>query len=430
MNKTSQYILTNSLAAGSVIFEAGDPGDCAFIVSEGEVEIIIGVEHGDPVVHNMGHGQIFGEMALIDGGARSATARAKTDVVLHTISRPQLLKHVDSSDSLVNFILRVVLMRYRQTLRRLTNSDSEGTALGDSPSTELALPGSLQAMEKLELEVELEQAIERSEFELFYQPLVSLSDARLVGFEALIRWRSPTRGLVSPGVFIPLAEETGLVVPICRWALGRATGALRAFQAAARRVQPDFPDLVVSVNVTKHQIDDNETIEIIDRIFAEGGINRGQLKIELTESVLMDDFTRAHSWINSLRERSVRISIDDFGTGYSSLGYLHKFELDELKIDRSFVIAMLTDRKSMEIVRAVIGLARGLGLIIVAEGIEEPEQARRLRDLGVEFGQGLGADYGQGYGFCRPIEESAILELIQTRGLFFTEFLARALAVP
>ena len=265
---------------------------------------------------------------------------------------------------------------------------------------------------KLELETELREALENGQFELYFQPLVTLAEARLAGFEALIRWHSPRLGFVAPAVFIPLAEETGLITPICRWALISATRTLAKFQEAAKKRRLNSAPLTVSVNVTKHQIDDTETMAVIDRIPEDSGVDPGQLKLELTESVLMNDYARARDWIAELKRRRIKLSIDDFGTGYSSLGYLHQFGVDELKIDRSFVDGMLTETRSMEIVRAVIGLAQGLGLGTVAEGIEQEAQARQLEAAGCEL--------GQGYFFGRPAAAEDVLRRFREDGFAFT----------
>jgi EAL domain-containing protein (putative c-di-GMP-specific phosphodiesterase class I) len=200
-------------------------------------------------------------------------------------------------------------------------------------------------------------------------------------------------------------------VPICRWVLAAAARSLAKFQAAAKGALDGHGELGISVNVTKHQVEDAETIAVIDRIPGDSGISPGQLKLELTEGVLMDDFARARDWIAELKQRHIKLSIDDFGTGYSSLGYLHQLRVDELKIDRSFVGQMLREPRSMEIVRAIIGLAHGLGLRTVAEGIEQQAQAERLNEIG--------CDLGQGYHFARPMPEADVMAMMGEGGFRF-----------
>ncbi len=405
---TDDY-LRNSFPAGTEIFRGGDLGNCAYIIDEGEVEIAIPLGADRNVYNRLGPGQLFGEMALIDGYKRVGSARAVSDTQVRVITSGQILDRLRGSDEIVAFILRITLMRYRHLLQQVRRTaDSAGEA--GLANEELVLPDSREAVAKLELENELREGLEKGELRLHFQPLVDLADSRLAGFEALMRWQSPRYGLVLPGVFVPLAEETGLIVPMCRWALAAAAGSLARFQEAAGpsgSPRSAKRRLGVSVNVTKHQIDDPETMNILDRIGGEGDIAPQDMQLELTESVLMNDYARARGWISALKERRIRLSIDDFGTGYSSLGYLHQFGVDELKIDRSFVVEMLTEPRSMEIIRAIIGLARGLGLKTVAEGIEKPEEAARLREAG--------CDYGQGYLYSRPLPESEVLARIHAR---------------
>jgi EAL domain-containing protein (putative c-di-GMP-specific phosphodiesterase class I)/CRP-like cAMP-binding protein len=408
---TESY-LRKFFPAGTEIFRSGDLGDCAYVIDEGEVEIAIPLGAKRPAFNRLGPGQLFGEMALIDGSKRMGSARAVTDTLTRVITASQILDRLHGSDDIVAFVLRITLMRYRHLLHQIQQDElGTGTAAADLAQEELLLPDSKRVVAKLELENELREALENRQFELYYQPLVVLAEGRLAGFEALMRWHSPRLGFVAPGVFIPLAEETGLITPICRWALTSATRALAGFQEAAKSLRANGALLTVSVNVTKHQIGDAETMAVIDRIPADTGVDRGQLKLELTESALMSDSARTQDWIAQLKRRRIKVSIDDFGTGYSSLGYLHQFGVDELKIDRSFVEGMLNETRSMEIVRAIIGLAQGLGLGTVAEGIEQGDQARRLEAAGCEL--------GQGYLFGRPAAAEDTLRRIRTDGFAF-----------
>jgi diguanylate cyclase len=408
---TESY-LRKFFPAGTEIFRSGDLGDRAYVIDEGEVEIAIPLGAQRLAFNRLGPGQLFGEMALIDGSKRMGSARAVTDTLTRVITASQILDRLHGSDDIIAFVLRITLMRYRHLLHQIQR-DELGTvaAAADLTQEELLLPDSKRVVAKLELENELREALENSQFELYYQPLVVLAEGQLAGFEALMRWHSPRLGFVAPGVFIPLAEETGLITPICRWALSSATRALAGFQEAAKSLRANSALLTVSVNVTKHQIGDAETMAVIDRIPEDSGVELGQVKLELTESALMSDYARTRDWIAQLKRRRIKVSIDDFGTGYSSLGYLHQFGVDELKIDRSFVESMLSEVRSMEIVRAIIGLAQGLGLGTVAEGIEQEDQARRLEAAGCEL--------GQGYLFGRPAAADDTLRRIRTDGFAF-----------
>ena len=406
----SDSYLRKSFPAGTEIFHSGDLGNCAYIIDEGEIEIGIPLGAHRTVYNRLGPGELFGEMALIDDHKRIGTARALTDTAVRVVTSGQILDRLRHSDDVVAFILRITLMRYRhllQQVRRAEDASTRANLANDEP----AKPDCREAVAKLELENELREGLHNGELRLHFQPLVALSDARLAGFEAFLRWESPRHGLMSPGAFIPLAEETGLILPIYRWALAAAVGFLARFQKASTGSPLDGSRLAMSINVTKHQIDDGEIMQMLDRIAAEYGIAPEQVKLEFTEDALMNDYARTRGWISDLKQRRIGLSIDDFGTGNSSFGYLHQFDVDELKIDRSFVIEMLTEPRSMQIIRAIIGLARGLGLKTVAKGIEKPEQAMLLREAG--------CDYGQGHYFARPLAEAEILDRLRADTLIF-----------
>lgn len=249
----------------------------------------------------------------------------------------------------------------------------------------------VDALSNLRLEVALRQAVEKGEFELHYQPIVDLATKRLVAFESLVRWRHPRRGLVPPLEFIPLAEQTGLIIPLGRWVLREAARQLSEWN----RDLPESRRLAVSVNLSGRQISDPRLLEEIQGIVEEFQLPPGALKLELTESVLVKNADVVQRFLSTLRGVGVRIWVDDFGTGYSSLSYLHRFPVDGLKIDKAFVDGLDGTERSAAMVRTILSLAANLGVEVVAEGIEEVVQAEQL--------QSLGCGWGQGYLFSRPV---------------------------
>ena len=243
---------------------------------------------------------------------------------------------------------------------------------------------------RLKMETELRRALDRGELRLHYQPQVDLRSARIVGLEALVRWEHPERGLVPPGSFIPIAEETGLILPIGRWVLETACR-----QASIWRADSEIGlDLVMAVNLSPRQFRHPRLVQDVGQVLAESGLDASGLEVEITEGTAMGDADATVKTLEHLKSIGIRLAIDDFGTGYSSLGYLKRFPIDVLKVDRSFVAGLPANRGDAAIVRAVVGLTRALGLKAVAEGVETPEQLAELR--------GLGCDQGQGYLFGRP----------------------------
>lgn len=251
----------------------------------------------------------------------------------------------------------------------------------------------VQAVSRLQLETEIRKAVEREEFVAYYQPVVSLVTGEIAGFEALIRWNSPERGLVMPGQFIPLAEETGLIVPIGRWILRESCLQMREWLEKF----PGFCSGTMSVNVSARQIRHNDLEEEVKQVLIWTGLDPSALKLEITESAIMENAEAGIATLSALKNLGVQFSIDDFGTGYSSLSQLHRFPIDFLKIDRSFVSRMNDDEDNYEVVRTIVALAHNLGLAVIAEGPETAEQVEELRKLGCE--------YGQGYFFSRPVDE-------------------------
>ena len=257
-----------------------------------------------------------------------------------------------------------------------------------------------QAVALLQLETDLRHAIERQEFELHYQPIVLLKNKEIVGFEALVRWRHPQRGLVSPGEFILTAEDPGLIVPLGWWVLQEACRQMYVWQQQFAL----SPPLTISVNLASKQIIQPDAAERVEQILQATGLHPSSLKLEITESSLIEHTEATIAMLQRLKTSGIELAIDDFGTGYSSLSYLHRFPIDTLKIDRSFVNKMDVELEKLELIRTIATLAWNLSMDVVAEGIETQQQLSHLKALGCE--------YGQGYLFSKPVDASAAEQLI------------------
>ena len=251
--------------------------------------------------------------------------------------------------------------------------------------------------DRLELERDLRYAIERGELELVFQPKVALSQGRFSGAEVLLRWHHPTRGSVSPSVFIPLAEACGLISTIGAWVLRETCEQGAAWQAAG------LGDVRLAVNLSAAQFADVGLVEFIAETLRETGLDAGSLELELTETMVMENASRAVEVLERLKALGVGLALDDFGTGYSSLSYLKRFSVDLIKIDRSFISGVSTDKSDAAMVRSIVAMAHGLGLNVVAEGVESPDQVRFLKQNG--------CDVLQGYYFSRPLRAGAFCEL-------------------
>ncbi|HVH11865.1 MAG TPA: EAL domain-containing protein, partial [Longimicrobium sp.] len=256
-----------------------------------------------------------------------------------------------------------------------------------------------EAMARLHLETDLRRALERRELRVYYQPIVRLETGRITGFEALARWEHPERGLIQPDDFIPMAEDTGLILPMGLWVLEEACRTLRHWQD-----RPGGERLTMAVNLSARQFTQPDLVDRIARVLRETGVRPGTLELEITESVILQHSTPVMETLRRLKALGVALHVDDFGTGYSSLSYLHRLPLDALKIDKSFVTG--TDAGSLQIVRTIVAMAHALGVVVVTEGIETAELLGELRLLNCE--------YGQGYFFCRPMERDEVEALFDT----------------
>jgi diguanylate cyclase (GGDEF)-like protein len=257
----------------------------------------------------------------------------------------------------------------------------------------------LRAVHLLQMETDLRHAVERDELLVYYQPMIDLATMSLNGFEALMRWNHPQRGIVPPNEFIPVSEDTGLIMPLTLWILRKTCQQLVEWQARS----PLNKSLIMSVNLSGKHFAQPDLVEQIRKILVETRVNPACLKLEITESAIMENAENTITMLKNIRALGIKLSIDDFGTGYSSLSYLHRFPIDTLKVDRSFVSSMEDGSENGEIVRTIIALAKTLKLDVVAEGIETIHQLHQLRILG--------CDHGQGYLFSRPvpIEEAQLI---------------------
>jgi diguanylate cyclase (GGDEF)-like protein len=261
-----------------------------------------------------------------------------------------------------------------------------------------------RAVAQLSLETDLRRALERRELRLHFQPILSLGEeGRITGFEALVRWRHPSRGIVEPADFIPIAEETGLILPIGLWVIRNACRQLRFWQAR----YPSEPPLTMAVNLSARQCTQPELVRQVERILAETGIGPPTLRLEITEGTFLEKGDVTGGVLEGLRALGVQLCLDDFGTGYSSLSYLSRVPVASLKIDRSFVGRMGTAAEDLEIVRTIIALAEKLGMDVIAEGVETAEQLERIRSLNCK--------YAQGYLLSSPLDRAAVEALIEQR---------------
>ncbi len=346
------------------------------------------------------------EFAVIMKGIKSpGDAIALANWITNQVAQPYDLlgRHVFTSASVG---IAVSDDRYRTAEELLRDADIAmyNAKETNKPSVVFDQIMHARAVSLLELETDLRLAVERNEFELYYQPIVSLGDTSILGFEALIRWNHPNRGLVTPGEFIDTAESTGLMIPMTILVLRTACEQLTRWKRA--RLAPR--SLIMSVNLSASHLGQPDVVDQLKAVIEETGIDPSCLKLEITESAVMGNAEAVIEVLKKIQRLGVQLSIDDFGTGYSNLSYLHRFPIDTLKIDRSFVSTMEEGSENGEIVRTVIALAKALRLSVIAEGIESIHQFHQLRILGCEF--------GQGYLFSRPLPEKEATHLLEDPG--------------
>ncbi len=387
---------------GEYIIRQGDSGDTAYILEKGQVEILIKKEDGKTKsIGTRGPGSIIGEMAIIDNEPRTASIRAMENCNVLEISRQDFHRRLDNADPILQTIMQVILTRYRDTLARIDEiSDKKGFPSPEEVEREFALEQ--DAVESLKIANEFKEALDHGELALFYQPIIDMKSNDITGFEALMRWNHPERGFIPPDVFIPIAEETGLIVKASLWALNEACKGLKRIEH-----KTGWKDcLTMSVNFSSTDFATEDFVENVYNTLSKTDVAANQLILEITERILMQQPETARETLEMCQKAGMHIAIDDFGTGYSSLSYLHSFPIDILKIDRSFVVDMFKNEKNIELIRSIIGLGKNLKMNIVAEGVENKEEVDTLKFLG--------CDRAQGYYFAKPMAEDEVIKLLKS----------------
>ncbi len=395
---------------GETIFSEGDIRDHAYILEQGRVEIIRAAHKGnESSIATLNAGDLFGEMALIEPGLRSATAIAKEKCVTFVISSSVLENRLQGLDPVVTSLFSMLIERYRFSRIEKDNGDEiMGRVVGNaskafhSPTAALAefSERKSNALKELSLEQEIRRALDHGDFKPYLQPIVSLTDKKIIGFETLIRWHHKKRGIIMPDDFIPIAERMNLIQAIDRKMLEMACDIIPKMHAAVSGEDKPF----ISVNLSAVNFEDNSMVMGIGDVLKNAAIDPKHIKLEITESAFIGNADNAAKILEGLKELGVTIALDDFGVGYSSLGYLHRFAIDGIKIDKSFTQRARDNQKSMDIVSAIVGLAKTFDLGVIAEGIETEDDMQKLKQIGcIE---------GQGYLFGKPLTVEEALKTL------------------
>lgn len=380
----SAVISKRELVVGECLFREGDVAQEAYVIESGSIEIVSGEGVTRTRIALLGPTDIFGEMTLLGDRQRSASAFALAPTRLTVVTHEYLGDRLSEADPMLRHLLRVLIMRSRDLL-----GHRGGTAAPSPPVDPAGQRDLDSAMARLDLEQALAQALGTGGLELHLQPIIGLARLDVSGFEALLRWNRPGRGWMPPGEFIPVVEHSELMVPLGRWVIREACRVIAQLRRAGA------PGLYVAVNLSARQFGDTALLSVVEEALEAEALPADALRLEVTESMLPDNLVAARQLLERCRERGLKVVIDDFGTGYSSLSYLHRFPVDVLKLDRSFIRDMEHEPRLATIVRGVVRLAHELGMETVGEGVETVLQLEALRSLG--------ADHVQGYYFSRAL---------------------------
>lgn len=400
MNSATQSV---DIQKDQIIFNEGDTGDCAYIIEKGRVLVYITKDKEEIPLTILGEGEIFGEMALIDNQSRSASVRALEEVRLAIVTKQQVLERISTADKVVQLLVRVLLKRLRRKNALTPNSQNPSEA--EIENSGVGADGTDNALDQIKLENQIFQAFQNKEFELFYQPIVNLKTKKITGCEALLRWNSPLHGLVSPNLFIDVIENSSMVIPIGHWIINQALRDLRIIQdQLLLNKKTDLANnFMMSINISGRQFTHSDFVNNLEDLREKNNIEAKNIKLEMTERIMLDGAIALEA-LNQCHTQGYAISIDDFGTGFSSLQYLTQMPISFLKIDRCFIMKILSDPKSKAVVSSIIHLAHAMDIEVIAEGIENNEESLVLETLG--------ARYGQGYLFSKPVDVGRFLKLI------------------
>ncbi len=396
------------IAAGTVLFREGDPGGSGFFLESGQVEIWVNRADKRVILGMLTDGEFVGELSAFDLAPRSASATAVKDCVVVEFNHEQLNNRIQAMDPVMSHLIGSLVERIRATNVQINDGfESDGFLVAKAASRR-ALDQT--CLNELTLEADLLQAVNNDEFQLHFQPIIDINQMKLAGFEALIRWHHPKRGLVRPDQFIPFAEDNNLITNITRWCVDEICQQAPEFQLAALHNPEKVQPLFLTVNLSGRDVGCAEFGEWIEGAILNSHCPPEMLKLEVTESSLMENMDTAKQMLSRLRDMGVGVAIDDFGTGHSNLAYLCELPITTLKIDRSLVTGKPESNRNLDankpILKLVMGLANDLGVTVVAEGVEDTCDLSML--------QVLGCDFAQGYLFSKPLPAAEALELVRS----------------
>lgn len=403
---------SKKFSAGDVIFSEGDITDQAYIIDEGEVLLSSVNKKGEKKnLETLGVGKLFGELGVIEKSKRTVTATAKSNCTLSIISQEQVRERLDNSDPIIKLLVETLIQRNQitthtrkqKTISILSAQEQTSTIHLTQSSGNNITTASLEknVLDKIRFENELKKALDKDEFFLNFQPIIATKTGKTAGFEALCRWENPILGAVRADVFVDIAEQTSLIIPISHWIINKACSDFGKLNKLIKEQTKRTTKLFVSINISGKQIiNDDKFFDVLKKAVWSNQLKPSNIKLEVTERVFAEN-DKVIDWIKQCKELGYTIALDDFGTGYSSLSCLKDLNIDNVKIDKSF-LNNIEDKKSQVIIKAISNMCSGLNKPVIAEGIETKEQYKSLQELGCH--------YCQGYYFSKPLDIKTIIE--------------------